>query len=126
MNYADALPLRVGMQLGPYEITGILGSGGIGVVFRGHDKRLHRDVAVKVLRAEAGGSPERLRRFLQEARTTGALNHPNVLAIYDVGEFEGAPYIITELLSGETLEQRLRAGPVPVRTAIAYGVQIAA
>ena len=111
MNNADALPLHVGMQLGPYEITGKLDSGGMGVVFRGHDKRLHRDVAIKVLRAEVGASPERIRRFSQEARATGALNHPNVVAIYDIGDFEGSPYIVSELLSGETLERRLRRRP---------------
>ncbi len=97
----------------------------MGVVYRAHDEVLHRDVAVKVLPAAARTDPDRLRRFEQEARAAGALNHPNILAIYDFGEHEGAPYVASELLEGRTLQERMGGHALPVRKAVEYGIQIA-
>lgn len=101
------MTLATGTKLGPYEIVSPIGAGGMGEVFRARDTRLGRDVALKILPASFAGDPERLRRFELEARAAGALNHPNILAIYDIGVHEGAPYLVTELLEGETLRQRL-------------------
>src|SRR6187397_420998 len=97
----------------------------MGEVYRGRDPRLGRDVAIKVLPANASSDPGRLQRFEQEARGAAALNHPNILAVYDVGVYDGVPYIVSELLDGQTLRDRLSSGPVPVRTALDYAVQIA-
>jgi Tol biopolymer transport system component len=120
------LMLGAGIQVGPYEILGSLGAGGMGEVYRARDTRLGRDVAVKVLPAAFSGDPDRLRRFEQEARAAGMLNHPNLLAIFDVGTtHEGAPYVVSELLEGETLRARLDGGPLPARKAIEYALQIA-
>ena len=112
-------------RVGPYEILGSIGAGGMGEVYRARDTRLGRDVAVKVLPSSFASDPERLRRFEQEARTVAALNHPNILAIHDVGTYEGAPFLVTELLEGETLRERLEAGPLPVRKAVEIAVQAA-
>ncbi len=141
-----ALPARA--VLGPYEIVAMLGAGGMGEVYRARDTRLGRDVAIKVLPAQFASDPERLRRFEQEARAVAALTHPNILALYDVGLIEpnvgeslapsraGAspaptstqgtpvPYIVTELLEGETLRDRLRGGGLTVRKAVETAVQI--
>jgi serine/threonine protein kinase len=95
----------------------------MGKVYRARDPRLNRDVAVKVLPPEMSGDPERLLRFEREARAAAALNHPNILAVYDIGHHEGAPYIVSELLEGETLRQQLSAGAVPVRRAVECAVQ---
>src|SRR5512136_1509738 len=105
--------LSPGERLGPYEILGPLGAGGMGEVYKARDTRLGREVAVKVLPADFTQDPERLRRFEQEARAAAALNHPNILVLYDIGTHDGAPYIVTELLEGESLRQRLRSGPLP-------------
>src|SRR5207247_10545948 len=94
-------------------------------VYRARDERLKREVAVKVLPPSFSSDPERLRRFEQEAQAAGALNHPNILAIYDIGTVEGAPYIVSELLEGETLRERLSGGALPARKAVDYAVQIA-
>ena len=112
-------------RVGPYEILGSIGAGGMGEVYRARDTRLGRDVAVKVLPSSFAADPERLRRFEQEARTIAALNHPNILAIHDVGTHEGAPFLVTELLEGETLRERLEAGPLPVRKAVEIAMQAA-
>ncbi|HEV3219709.1 MAG TPA: protein kinase [Candidatus Acidoferrales bacterium] len=120
------MALTPGTKLGPYEITGAVGAGGMGEVYRARDTRLNRDVAIKVLPAIFAADADRLHRFEQEARAVGALNHPNILVIYDIGENAGSPYLVTELLEGETLRERLRAGALPVRKALDYGVQIAA
>jgi eukaryotic-like serine/threonine-protein kinase len=117
--------LSPGTKLGPYEIVNTLGAGGMGEVYRARDARLSRDVAVKVLPAAFSRDPERLRRFEQEARATAALNHPNILAIFDIGNHEGSLYVVTELLEGETLRQRIQSGPVPPRKATDYALQIA-
>jgi serine/threonine protein kinase/dienelactone hydrolase len=118
--------LRPGLHLGPYEVLGLIGAGGMGEVYRAHDGRLDREVAVKVLPHELSGDSERLRRFEQEARAAGRLSHPNVLTVFDLGAYRGAPYIVFELLEGETLRQRLRGGALPVRKVIDYAAQIAA
>jgi len=120
------VPLTSGVHLGPYEIFSLLGSGSMGVdVYRGRDPRLGRDVAIKVFPANASADPGRLRRFEQEARAAAALNHPNILAVYDVGVHDGAPYIVLELLDGEMLRRRLAGRPLPVREALDFAVQIA-
>jgi eukaryotic-like serine/threonine-protein kinase len=120
------MPLTTGTKLGPYEIVSPLGAGGMGEVYRARDTRLDRTVAIKVVHASFAADAERLRRFEQEARAVGALNHPNILAIYDVGEYEGSPFLVTELLEGDSLRDRLQAGSLPVRKALDYGAQIAA
>ncbi len=114
-----------GTRLGSYEIVGPVGAGGMGEVYRARDPRLDREVAIKVLPASFSSDPERLRRFLQEAHATAALNHPNILAVFDIGQQEGSPYIVSELLEGESLRDKLRSGPVPVRKAIEYAQQLA-
>ena len=119
------MSLANGTRLGPYEIFGPLGAGGMGEVYKAEDTRLGREVAVKVLPAEFAADPERLRRFEQEARATAALDHPNILAIHDIGTHEGNPYIVEQLLEGESLRQRLRTGPLPPAKAVEFGVQIA-
>jgi eukaryotic-like serine/threonine-protein kinase len=119
------MALASGARLGPYEIQSPLGAGGMGEVYRARDTRLGREVAVKVLPAAFARDPERLRRFQQEAQAVAALNHPNILAIHDFGQHEGSPYIVTELLEGETLRGRLQAGALPVRKATEIAEQIA-
>ena len=117
--------LAPGTQLGPYEIIAMLGAGGMGEVYRARDTRLGREVAVKVLLTTFSKDADRLRRFEQEARTAGALNHPNIVAIYDVGTHNGSPYLVSELLDGGTLRERLGGGALPQRKAIDYAQQIA-
>ena len=112
------MSLTPGARLGAYEIVALLGAGGMGEVYRARDTRLGRDVAIKVLPAAFSADPERLQRFEQEARAAAALNHPNILAVYDIGTHDGAPFIVSELLEGETLRERLTSGPLPVRKAI--------
>jgi eukaryotic-like serine/threonine-protein kinase len=119
------MSLAAGARLGPYEIVGPIGSGGMGEVYRARDTRLSRDVAVKVLPPSFTDDPDRLRRFEQEARAAGMLNHPNLLAVYDIGAHDGAPYVVSELLEGETLRERIGGAPLPTRKAIDYAVQVA-
>ena len=119
------MTLSTGTRLGPYEILSPLGAGGMGEVYRARDERLKRDVAIKVLPASYSQDADRLRRFELEAQAAGALNHPNITAVYDLGAHDGAPYIVTELLEGETLRARLAGGALAVRKAIEYAVQIA-
>jgi serine/threonine protein kinase len=116
--------LASGSRLGPYEIVAAIGAGGMGEVYRAKDPRLGRDVAIKVLPASFSADPDRLRRFEQEARAAGVLNHPNITAVYDIGSADGAPYVVTELLEGETLRNRLAAGALPARKALDYAIQI--
>ena len=111
--------------LGQYEIRSPLGAGGMGEVYRAHDQRLDRDVAIKVLPEYLTSDPDRLRRFEQEARATAALNHPNILAVFEMDTHGSVSYLVEELLEGETLRDRLLRGPIPLRKAIEYGVQIA-
>ncbi len=114
-----------GSRLGPYEVVAPIGAGGMGEVYRARDTRLGRDVAIKVLPPEFAADPDKLRRFEQEARAVAALNHPNILALFDVGTYEGSPYLVTELLEGESLRERLSGGAMPVRKAVESAVQIA-
>jgi len=117
--------LAAGTIMGQYEIRSALGAGGMGEVYRAHDTRLDRYVAIKVLPEYLTSDPERLCRFEQEARATAALNHPNILAVYQMATENGISYLVEELLEGETLRERLRRGPIPLRKAIDYAVQIA-
>ncbi|HVH28601.1 MAG TPA: protein kinase, partial [Vicinamibacterales bacterium] len=119
------MSLSSGARLGPYEIVAPLGAGGMGEVYRAHDSRLGRDVAIKVMPTAFSADAERLQRFEQEARSAAALNHPNILAVHDIGQHDGSPYIVSELLVGETLRERLNVGAVPVRKAVEYAIQIA-
>jgi len=118
-----------GTRLGPYEIQSLLGAGGMGEVYRARDSRLQREVAIKVLPRALAQDQDRLRRFEREARAAGQLNHPNIMAVYDIGWTEpngtGLPYIVCELLEGATLRSRLTTGPVPPRKAIQYATQVA-
>ena len=113
-----------GAKLGPYEILGPLGAGGMGEVYRARDQRLARDVAVKILPRSFAGEPERLMRFEQEARAAGQLNHPNILVVYDIGTHDGTPYVVEELLEGETLREKLSGSALPTRKAVDYAGQI--
>ena len=117
--------LTSGTKLGEYEVKSLLGSGGMGEVYRARDSRLGRDVAIKVLPFLLSADSDRLRRFEQEARAAAALNHPNILAVFQMGTYEGAPYLVSELLEGETLREQIKRGHLSVRKAIDYGVQIA-
>ena len=119
------MALTSGTRLGPYEIVVLLGAGGMGEVYRALDTRLGRDVAVKVLPEGLARDPDRLRRFEQEARTIAALNHPNILGIHDIGTHDGTPFLVSEFLEGQTLREKLEAGPLPVRRAIEYALGIA-
>jgi len=119
------MTLSSGTKLGPYEIQSSIGAGGMGEVYKARDKRLNRDVAIKVLPASFSADPDRLQRFAQEARAAAALSHPNILSIFDIGEDQGAPYVVSELLEGETLRDRLRNGPLASRKAIDYAGQVA-
>jgi serine/threonine protein kinase len=109
------MSLPAGTQLGPYEVMDLLGAGAMGEVYRARDTRLRRQVAVKVLPSSIGNDPARLRRFELEARAAGALNHPNIVAIHDVGQESGSPYVVSELLEGETLRERMGGSPLPTR-----------
>jgi len=115
----------IGKILGHYRVIEKIGSGGMGEVYRASDQRLGRDVALKILKPSLAHDQDRLRRFEQEARAAAALSHPNIVAIYDIGMHDGAPYIVSELLEGQTLRERLLNGPIPRRQAIDYARQIA-
>ena len=117
--------LSAGKQLGPYEIVSLLGAGGMGEVYRARDARLGRTVALKVLAAEVAEDPGRRSRFEQEARAASALNHPNILTVFDFGSQEGLTYIVSELIEGESLRDMLRRGPIPQSRLIEIGGQVA-
>ena len=119
------MPLPPGTKLGQYEILGPLGAGSMGEVYRARDTRLNRDVAIKVIPTLASAEPERLQRFEIEAKAAAALNHPNILSVFQMGTHEGAPYLVSELLDGKTLAESVRRGPLPIRQVIQYGMQIA-
>ena len=119
------MTLAAGTKLDSYEVLGLLGAGGMGEVYRARDPVLKREVAIKLLPPFVSQDPDRLHRFEQEAQAAAALNHPNILAVHQFGVFEGVPYLVSELLEGGTLRQLLGRGPMPVRKAIDYGVQIA-
>lgn len=120
------MTLTNGTRLGPYQIISLIGAGGMGEVYRAHDTRLERDVAIKLLPASLAHDKDRLRRFEQEARATSAINHPNILTVYDFGATDrGAPFIVAELLEGEELREHLNDGPMSQRTVIDYALQVA-
>ncbi len=117
--------LNPGARLGDYEILSQIGSGGMGVVYRARDTRLGRLVAIKVLPAHISTDSDRLKRFEQEAQSAAALNHPNILAVYQLGSYQDAPYLVSELLEGETLREHLKHGPLSPECAMDYAQQIA-
>ena len=119
------MPLVSGTTLGHYEILSPLGAGGMGEVYRARDTRLNRDVAIKVLAGLLSDDPDHMLRFELEARAAAALNHPNILAVFQMGTYARVPYMVTELLEGQTLEEAIRRGPLPFRKVIDYGVQVA-
>ncbi|MEP6994389.1 MAG: serine/threonine-protein kinase, partial [Acidobacteriota bacterium] len=119
------MSLAVGSRLGSYEILAPLGAGGMGEVYRARDSRLAREVAIKVLPAATAADPDRRQRFEQEARSASALNHPNILTIYDIGEAEGTTYIAMELVEGKTLRELVAAEPLPTKKLLDLAVQIA-
>ncbi len=119
------MSLTPGARLGPYEILSPIGAGGMGEVYRARDKKLDRDVAVKVLPQSVAADPDTLARFEREAKAVAALSHPNVLSIFDFGTHEGIAYAVMELLEGETLRGKLEAGPIPQKQAVDYALQAA-
>ena len=119
------MPLKPGARVGPYEVLSLLGAGGMGEVYRARDARLAREVAVKVLPDDSTADAERLQRFEQEAKAVGALNHPNILAVFDTGQHEGAPFVVFELLEGETLRARLGGKALTPSKALDHAIQIA-
>lgn len=119
------MALSPGTRLGQYEILSPLGAGSMGEVYRARDARLNRDVAIKVLPQFASTDPDRLYRFEHEAQAAAALSHPNILAVYQMGTYDGTPYLVTELLEGMSLSETLRRGPLPLRKVIDYGAQLA-
>src|SRR5258708_4566973 len=124
-NMPSRLPLQMtGPVIGHYRVLEKIGSGAMGEVFRARDERLGRDVALRLIRPASSANPDHLRRFELEARAAAALNHPNIVAVYDIGSNDGSPYIVCELLEGKTLRQRLAEGALPVRLAVDYSLQI--
>jgi serine/threonine protein kinase len=119
------MPLAAGTKLGPYEIVSLLGAGGMGEVYRARDTRLARDVAVKVLQESLGSGTATWERFEREARAASALNHPNICAVFDVGEAAGRPYLVMELLEGQTLRDHTGGRPVDPAAAIVLAAQVA-
>src|SRR5271155_1708753 len=117
------MTLTAGTRLGPYEILAPIGAGGMGEVYRGRDTRLGRDIAIKVL-SERFATPGARERFLREARACSALSHPNICAIYDLGEAEGRPFLIMELLEGETLRHQIGSQPLNPEKALDYAIQL--
>src|SRR4026208_1546820 len=120
------MPLSPGTRIGSYEIVGSLGAGGMGGVYRARGSKLNREVALKVLPASVAADPERLARFRREAQVLAALNHPNIAAIYGLEEASGAPYLVLELVEGETLAAHLTRGPMPPPDALRLGLHGAA
>ena len=121
----ESVSIKPGIKVGDYDVLKLIGSGGMGEVYQARDARLARDVAIKVLPPFLTNDPDRLRRFEREARAAAALNHPNILAVYQMGVYQGVPYLVSELLEGNTLREQMKPGPLPARKAIEYGVQIA-
>jgi len=117
--------LAPGTKLGPYEIVALLGTGGMGEVYRAKDTRLGRDVAIKILPKEVSADPARRQRFEREAKTISGLNHPNICVLHDVGSQDGVDYLVMECVEGETLAKRLEKGPLPLEQVLKYGMQIA-
>src|SRR5438876_11381858 len=116
------MTIAAGSRLGAYEILAPIGAGGMGEVYRAKDARLSREVAIKVLPASFSNDADRLHRFEQEAKAAGLLNHANITAVYDIGTHEGAPYVVSELLEGETLRAALAGGKLSPRRSIDYAI----
>ena len=119
------MSLQAGARFGPYEIVSPLGAGGMGEVYRARDTRLERDVAIKVLPASLADDAPALERFHREARVVASLNHPHICTLYDVGNHDGRPYLLMELLDGGTLRDRLAQQAIPIEQTIEWGVQLA-
>ncbi len=119
------MPLSPGSLIGPYKVEVLIGRGAMGEVYRARDGRLDRDVAIKVLPAAYAEDTERLQRFRQEARAAGSLNHPHIVAVFDVGTHDGAEYVVSELVEGGTLADRLRSGPLSPGRAVGWALQAA-
>lgn len=118
------MAISPGSRLGTYEIVGLLGAGGMGEVYRARDTKLNREVAIKVLPEAYASDPERISRFHREAQAVAALNHQNIASIYDLAEADGTKYLVLELIEGETLEERLKRGPVPIEEALRIAKEI--
>src|SRR5215472_4837955 len=119
------MTLTAGTRLGPYEVLSPLGAGGMGEVYRAKDTRLAREVAIKVLSPEVAGDPSRLKRFEKEARAASALNHPNIVTIYEIGSADSVSYIAMERVEGSTLRELLVSGPLPIKKVLQVATQIA-
>jgi eukaryotic-like serine/threonine-protein kinase len=119
------MPLAPGTKLGPYEVLGPLGAGGMGEVYRARDTRLERTVAIKILPASISADPVAKQRFEREAKTISGLNHPNICTLHDVGSQDGVDYLVMECVEGETLGKRLEKGPLPLEQVLKIGAQIA-
>src|SRR5262249_2639286 len=117
-NRANFMAITIGQQLGSYEITALLGKGGMGEVYRARDLKLKREVAIKILPEEFSRDPDRISRFQREAEILASLNHPNIACIYDFLEVHSARYLVLELIDGETLADRMKHGPIPVKEAL--------
>jgi len=122
---APIMALSPGIRLGPYEILALLGTGGMGEVYRARDTRLERTVALKILPAELSNDPVRKQRFEREAKTISSLNHPHICVLHDIGHQDGIDYLVMECVEGETLAKRLENGPLPLDQVLKYGAQIA-
>jgi len=118
------MSLASGTKLGPYEIQTALGAGGMGEVYSARDTRLDRTVAVKILPSHLSSNPEAKQRFEREARTISSLNHPHICVLHDVGSQDGTSYLVMEYVEGETLDSRLRKGPLPLKHALECAIQI--
>src|SRR5262250_2582184 len=119
------MSLASGTKLGPYEVIGPLGAGGMGEVYRARDTRLDRTIAIKILPQQLSNDPVRKQRFEREAKTISSLNHPHICVLYDVGHQDGIDYLVMECVEGETLAKRLERGPLPLEQVLKYGAQIA-
>src|SRR5215831_3334544 len=119
------MPLVSGTKLGPYEVVGPLGAGGMGEVHRARDTRLERTVAIKILPVQVSSDPVRKQRFEREAKTISNMNHPNICTLHDIGSQDGIDYLVMECVEGETLEKRLEKGPLPVEQVVKIGAEVA-
>src|SRR5919199_2844942 len=116
--------ISAGSHVGPYHVDNLIARGGMGEVYRAVDTRLKRTVALKVLAPRFSADSDRVARFAREARTTALVNHPNIVAVYDVGSHDGVPFVVSELLDGQTLRDRLRSGALPLASTVTYGFEI--